>query len=73
MADILFCENNTDDGIEDLIDKIDSELEGVTYEVTPCLGHCGDCAEGLFCLINGEFTQADTTDELFEKIKAELG
>jgi len=72
MADILFCENNSDFGVEDVIDRLDSELEEVTYEVVPCLGHCGDCTDGIYALVNGKLIQADSPDELFEKIKKQL-
>ena len=72
MADVLFCENNVDFGVEDVIDRIDSELEEITYEVVPCLGYCSDCAEGLFAVVNDKFIQADSPDELFEKIKKQL-
>ncbi|MBI6874157.1 DUF1450 domain-containing protein [Clostridium aciditolerans] len=69
MAQIKFCENNFNHGTDVLVDRIKNEIQHVTVEVEPCLGYCGDCAVGPFALFDDELIQADTPDELFEKIK----
>lgn len=70
--EVRFCENNFAHGTEDVVNKIESELDGVTVEVAPCLGYCGDCAMGPFALVDDELLQADTADELFNKIKEQV-
>lgn len=70
--EVKFCENNFSFGTEEVVNKIKDELQDVTVEVEPCLGYCGDCAVGPFALVNDELVQADTSDELFEKIKDEI-
>ena len=67
MAEIKFCENNYAQGAEDVISKLESE--DIEFEVEPCLGYCGDCAVGPFALVDDEFVQADTADELYDEIK----
>lgn len=67
MTEIKFCENNYNQGIEEIVNKLKDEELNV--EVEPCLGYCGDCAVGPFSLVDDEFIQADTPDELYSKIK----
>lgn len=67
MAEIKFCENNYDQGAEEVIAKL--EKDGIEFEVEPCLGYCGDCAVGPFALVDDEFIQADASEELYNKIK----
>ncbi len=73
MAEVKFCENNFSHGTEVLVDKIEKELDGATSKIEPCLGFCGDCAEGPFALVDDEFVQADTIEELYDEIKLMLG
>jgi len=68
MAEIKFCENNYTQGAEEVISKL--ENEEISFEVEPCLGYCGDCAVGPFALVNDEFIQGDSSDDLYNKIKA---
>lgn len=37
-----------------------------------CLGQCGECYMGPFALVNGDFINASTTEELYAKIKKKL-
>lgn len=67
MVEIKFCENNYPQGAEEVIAKL--EKDGISFEVEPCLGYCGDCATGPFALVDDEFIQMDTADELYNKIK----
>jgi uncharacterized protein YuzB (UPF0349 family) len=59
-------------GTEELANKLENELDGVSVEVEVCLGYCGDCALGPFALVDGELIQADSVEELYEMIKEEL-
>ena len=72
MDEVRFCENNFQYDIEEVIARIEDELEGVNVEVESCLGHCDICAEGPFALVNEEVLQAENAEELFEKIKLSL-
>lgn len=67
--EVKFCENNFTFGTEEVADRVRNDLEGVDVEIEPCLGYCGDCAVGPFALVDDELVQADTSDELFDKIK----
>ena len=67
MAEIKFCENNYDQGAQEVINKL--KADGISYEVEPCLGYCGDCAMVPFALVDDEMIQGETPDELYEKIK----
>jgi uncharacterized protein YuzB (UPF0349 family) len=67
MADIKFCENNYSQGVEEVISKLKDE--GIDVDVESCLGYCGDCASGPFALVNDEFIQAETTEDLYDKVK----
>jgi len=70
MADIKFCENNYAQGAEEVTLKL--QKDGIEFEVEPCLGYCGDCAVGPFALVDDELIQADTSDELYDKIKKSI-
>lgn len=68
MADIKFCENNFDHGVEKVIEKL--KAENVSVEVEGCLAYCGECASGPFAVVDDEFVQADSPDALYQKIKS---
>jgi len=67
---IEFCENNFGYGTEEVIERIENELDNAKTEVHSCIGFCDDCAASPFALIDGQIIQADTPDDLFEEIKA---
>lgn len=70
MAKVKFCENNFTHGTNDTADKL--KEENVDVEVAPCLGYCGVCAMGPFALVDDDMVEADSADELFDKIKSKL-
>ncbi|MFT9497277.1 DUF1450 domain-containing protein [Anaerosolibacter sp.] len=70
MAEVKFCENNFGHGTDVIAEKLTNE--GINVEVEPCLGYCGDCAVGPFALVDDEFIQADSPEELYEKIKEQM-
>ena len=70
MPEIKFYENNYPQGAEEVTAKL--EKAGISFEVEPCLGYCGDCASGPFALVDDELIQADTPEELYEKIKKSI-
>jgi uncharacterized protein YuzB (UPF0349 family) len=67
MAEIRFCENNFGHGTEEVVGKLKND--GASVEVESCLGYCGDCAMGPFALVDDEFIQAESPEELYQKIK----
>lgn len=67
MPHIQFCENNFPHGTEEVINKLKDEDYDV--EIESCLGYCGDCAKSPFALVDDEFIQADTPEELYKMIK----
>ncbi len=66
MADIKFCENNFAQGTEEVISRLQEEK--IEAEVEPCLGYCGECAEKPFALVNDEYVEAESPEELYDKI-----
>jgi len=66
MIEIKFCENNFAHGTEEVVSRLKDE--NIATEVEPCLGHCGDCAEKPFALVDDEYVEADTPEELYDKI-----
>lgn len=70
MTEIKFCENNFTFGTEATMKKLKDNFSSVDVSVEGCLGYCGDCAEGPYALVNDELIQANTADELYEKIKS---
>ncbi len=68
MTEIKFCENNFEQGTEQVADRLQSKFADISIEVEPCLGYCGECAEGPFALVDNDFVQADTPEDLYEEI-----
>lgn len=69
MIEIKFCENNFNFGVEETLKKLKENYPKADVTSEPCLGYCGDCSQGPYALVNDEMIQADTSDELYEKIK----
>ena len=72
MKEIKFCENNFGYETENVVNKLKETLKDTKVEVSPCLGHCGECANGPFALINDTFISADTAETLYNKIMNRL-
>jgi len=66
--EVKFCENNFSFGTEEVVKKLEKNYEDVEVSVEGCLGYCGDCAVGPYALVDDELVQAETADELYEKI-----
>ena len=64
---IEFCMNNLANGSEESFAKLeqDPNLDVLEYG---CLSYCSQCAESLFALVNGEIVEAETPEELTQKI-----
>ncbi len=72
MTEIKFCENNFSFKTEETMKKLKENFSDASISVESCLGYCGDCAVAPYALVNDELVQADTADELFEKIKKDI-
>lgn len=68
--EIKFCENNFTFGTDVTMKKLKENYPGEDITSEDCLGYCGDCAIGPYALVDDELIQADTSDELYEKIKS---
>lgn len=66
MTDIKFCENNFAHGTEEVVNRLAEEK--INAEVEPCLGYCGECAEKPFALVNDDYIEAESPEELYDKI-----
>ena len=69
MIEIKFCENNFTFGTDETMKKLKQNYLGVDVTAEDCLGYCGDGAVGPYALVDDELIQADTADELYDKIK----
>lgn len=67
MIEVKVCENNFVHGTEDVVNRL-KQNKNFTVDVQPCLGYCGDCANGPYALVNDELVQADSAAELYEAI-----
>ncbi|WP_271712282.1 DUF1450 domain-containing protein [Anaeromicropila herbilytica] len=51
------------------MNRLKKDFNDIDISAESCLGYCGDCAVGPYALVNNEMIQADTAEELYEKIK----
>lgn len=66
---IEFCASNM--STEVIMAKLEANPD---YDVIEygCLGHCGECYMFPYALVDGEFIDAETPEELYEKIVAKI-
>jgi len=65
---IEFCQSNLTAGTQKVKEELekDAELDVVEYG---CLGHCGECYEYLFALVNGEIVTGESPEDLLQNIR----
>ncbi|MCL6515744.1 DUF1450 domain-containing protein [Alicyclobacillus sp.] len=52
--------------------QLEEEFPGVTVLENACMSHCELCARTPYVLVDGEPVTAPNTDELLDRIRAEL-
>jgi uncharacterized protein YuzB (UPF0349 family) len=64
---VEFCISNIANGAQDSFEKLerDPNLDVLDYG---CLSYCTKCAESLYALVNGEIVEADSPEELTQKV-----
>lgn len=64
---VEFCISNIANGAQESFEKLerDPNLDVLEYG---CLSYCTKCGQGLYALVNGEIVEADTPEELTEKV-----
>jgi uncharacterized protein YuzB (UPF0349 family) len=64
---VEFCISNIANGAQDSFEKLeqDPNLDVLDYG---CLSYCTQCAESLYALVNGEIVEADSPEELTQKV-----
>ncbi|GIP24031.1 MULTISPECIES: YuzB family protein [Paenibacillus] len=64
---IEFCVNNMHFGTDEVMKKLEDCPD---YDVLEygCLTHCGVCYLTPFALVNGEFVEAESAEQLYERI-----
>lgn len=68
---VEFCQSNLGAGtlrVKEELEK-DENLDVIDYG---CLGHCGECYEYPFALVDGVFIAGKTPKDLLEKIREEI-
>lgn len=70
---VEFCVSNLSSYTQEVMDALenDDQLDVDVLEYG-CLGHCGECFLAPFALVDGEFVQADTAEELLQRIKQKV-
>jgi uncharacterized protein YuzB (UPF0349 family) len=68
---IEFCQSNLAAGTERVKEELekDDSLDVIEYG---CLGHCGECYQAPFALVNGEVVTGSSTKDLLQKIKQHI-
>ncbi|CAM5782931.1 MULTISPECIES: DUF1450 domain-containing protein [Brevibacillus] len=70
---VEFCASNVSSYTKPVMEALENDPElDVDVLEYGCLGYCGECYMQPFALVNGDLVQAETADELLEKIKAKL-
>ncbi|PSL32924.1 uncharacterized protein YuzB (UPF0349 family) [Planomicrobium soli] len=64
---VEFCISNIANGAQGSFEKLeqDPNLDVLDYG---CLSYCTQCAESLYALVNGEIVEADSPEELTQKV-----
>ncbi len=64
---VEFCMSNLANGSQETFEKLeyDPTIDILEYG---CLSYCTKCSAGLYAIVNGEVVEADTPDELTERI-----
>ncbi|MGR3762711.1 DUF1450 domain-containing protein [Rossellomorea sp. NS-SX7] len=71
-ATIEFCEKNLDRFLtEENMSEYNQFLsqKNITYKEYECQSRCKECKLSPYALVNGEFTPAENSKELLEKMK----
>ncbi|MTD31868.1 DUF1450 domain-containing protein [Planomicrobium sp. YIM 101495] len=72
MADqVEFCVTNMSQGSDEVYEQLTGR-DDIELLQTGCNSHCELCACSLYALVNEEVVEADTPEELLEKINEEL-
>lgn len=68
---IEFCISNMANGSQEAFDILerDSNLDVLEYG---CLSYCTTCSMTLYCLVNGDIVEADSPEELVQKVYAHI-
>ncbi|AWB45874.1 UDP-N-acetylmuramoylalanine--D-glutamate ligase [Paenibacillus sp. CAA11] len=68
---IEFCTNNMHFGTDEVMEKLE---ENPDYDVLEygCLNNCGQCFMMPYALVNGEIVEADSADQLYDRILAKI-
>ncbi|WP_370456229.1 DUF1450 domain-containing protein [Planomicrobium sp. YIM 101495] len=72
LADqVEFCVTNMSQGSDEVYEQLTGR-DDIELLQTGCNSHCELCACSLYALVNEEVVEADTPEELLEKINEEL-
>lgn len=64
---VEFCISNMANGSQESFEKLENDpnLDVLEYG---CLSYCSQCAESIYALVNGEIVEADSPEELTQKV-----
>ncbi|SHJ85445.1 Uncharacterized protein YuzB, UPF0349 family [Clostridium cavendishii DSM 21758] len=68
MSEILFCSNSLGVEEDEVIEKLKLTLPDSAIDVYGCLGHCSCCGDTPYVLVDKNYIEAETHEELIKKI-----
>lgn len=71
MHIVEFCVSNMHHGTDEVLRKLE-QLPHVEVIEYGCLGNCGECFLSPYALVNGESVVAETAEQLYDLIVAEI-
>ncbi|GAA0787090.1 DUF1450 domain-containing protein [Hathewaya limosa] len=63
---ISFCQEN--EGAKEVIELLEKYHPEFKVTMNKCLGECGKCTHKYIVRVEGKFLEADTAQELYDKI-----
>ncbi|MEG0380154.1 MAG: YuzB family protein [Kurthia sp.] len=64
---VEFCVSNLANGAQDAFEALENDPNIDVLEYG-CLSYCTRCSDTLYALVNGEMVEAETPEELTQKI-----
>lgn len=70
---VAFCISNLTNGSLSVYDRLKKERPPyINIRADRCLGYCGLCVNSFYALVEHELVEAETPDELYDKIIIQL-
>lgn len=68
FLEVFFCDNNVSKGLKPVIEKLKEQYSDIEIYIEPCLGHCYQCSDQVYAVIDALPIGADSPEELYIKL-----